>query len=200
MKIVFNYMVWVCLAVATLSFSSTAHADSTYFTKRSVLTSFFPSSDKISFEKFQPSKAQRAVLKRKLGYELAKSSYYFFVATRTTNEGKIIDGYAFIDEVMGQHRPITYAVKLSTDGTVLRQEVMVYRESHGDEIRSPRFTKQFKGKTVNDSLRANRDIDCVSGATISSRAIVLGVRRALVLFDTAIPSSSPALRVSHAGK
>lgn len=197
MKIVFNSLLWLALILALTGFAPAAEADSTYYTKRSVLSSFFPKSDKVSFQKFEPSKAERSALKRQLGYKLPRSSYYFFVASSNTSSGAVVDGYAFIDDVMGQHRPITFAVKLSPEGVVLREEVMVYRESRGDEIRSPRFSKQFHGKTVRDSMRPNKDIDCISGATISSRAITVGVRRALVLFDAAI-TAPKALRVSHA--
>ncbi len=196
MKIVFNYLLLLGLAFSVMAYSPAAEAESTFFTKRSMLTSFFPKSDKVSFKKYSPNKSQRAALKRQLGYELSKSSYYFFIATSNTSAGTVVDGYAFIDDQMGQHRPITFAVKLSTEGVVLREEVMVYRESRGDEIRSKRFSKQFQGKTVHDSMRPNKDIDSVSGATISSRAITIGVRRALVLFDAAI-TSTQAIRVSQ---
>ncbi len=196
MKIVFNYLLLLGLAFSVMAYAPAAEADSTFFTKRSMLKNFFPKSDKVGFKKFEPSKKERASLERQLGYQLSKSSYYFFVATSNTATGTVVDGYAFIDDQMGQHRPITFAVKLSPEGTVMREEVMVYRESRGDEIRSPRFSKQFRGKTVRDSLRPNKDIDCVSGATISSRAITVGVRRALVLFDAAI-TSTEAIRVSQ---
>jgi electron transport complex protein RnfG len=204
MKVVFNYLLLRCLvplglAFSVMAYAPAAEAESTFFTKSSMMTSFFPKSTRVSYKKFSPSKQQRAELKRQLGYELNKSSYFFFVATSDTASGTIVDGYAFIDDQMGQHRPITFAVKLSPDGVVLREEVMVYRESRGDEIRSKRFSKQFRGKTVRDSLRANKDIDCVSGATISSRAITIGVRRALVLFDAAI-TSPQVIRVSQATK
>lgn len=202
MKMVFNFKLAVfSIALCLLALATqTAHADATYFTKSQVLKDFFPKSDKVSFEKFTPSKEQRARLQRRLGYALAKSSYYIFVASSTDAAGaKRIDGYAFIDDQMGQHKPITFAVKLSPSGVVVREEVMVYRESHGSEIRSPRFSRQFTGKTVKDSLRPNKDIDTISGATISSRAITMGVRRALVVFDAAIAAPS-ALRVSQAAR
>ena len=113
MKIVFNYLFWLGLMVSMAAFAPSAEADSTFFTKRSVLSSFFPKSDKVSFKKFEPTKLQREALKRQLGYELSKSSYYFFVATTQGKSGTVVDGYAFIDDVMGQHKPITFAVKLS---------------------------------------------------------------------------------------
>ena len=50
-------------------------------------------------------------------------------------------------------------------------------------MRDARFRRQFVGKTGRDPLRLNRDIDAVSGATISSGAMAVGVRRAAVLVD-----------------
>lgn len=205
MKMVFNFnsrlltMALSC-ALALLGLTATAQADQTFFTKKEILRDFFPKSDKVSFEKFTPTKAQRQGLHRRLGYDLARSSYYIFVASSTSDSGsKTVDGYAIIDDQMGQHKPITFAVKLSPEGVVLRQEVMVYRESHGDEICSRRFSKQFNGKTVSDALRPNKDIDTISGATISSRAITMGVKRALVLFDAAI-AAPRTMRISQSAR
>ncbi|MCP4443887.1 MAG: FMN-binding protein [Myxococcales bacterium] len=198
---VFNFKFWFLTAtlccLILLGFAGAAQADATYFTRKQILKDFFPKSDKVSFEKFTPTKVERARLHRRLGYELSKSSYYIFVAASVDSAGaKTVDGYAFIGDQMGQHKPITFAVKLSPEGVVEREEIMVYRESHGSEIRSARFSKQFRGKTVHDSLRPNKDIDSVSGATISSRAITMGVRRALLIFDAAI-TAPKALRVSQ---
>ena len=60
---------------------------------------------------------------------------------------------------------------------------MVYREPRGDEVRDPRFRKQFEGKTAQDPLRLGRDIDAVSGATVSSASLATGVHRAAVLVE-----------------
>ena len=88
-----------------------------------------------------------------------------------------------IDEENGQHLPITFAVKLSPDGVVQRQEIVAYREARGDEVRDARFRNQFVGKSARDPLLPGDDIVAVSGATISSRAMAVGVKRALVLFE-----------------
>ena len=99
-----------------------------------------------------------------------------------TTHGKI-DGYAVVDDEQGLHQPITFATRLSPRGMVERVEIMVYREPRGDEVRDVRFRKQFQGKTSQDPLRLNRDIDAVSGATVSSASLAVGVRRATILVE-----------------
>ena len=69
----------------------------------------------------------------------------------------------------------------------------MYREARGDEVRDLNFRKQFVGKTATDPIAPDRDIAVVSGATISSRAMAVGVKRALVLFELFVrPSVVPA--------
>lgn len=199
MKVVFNFNSTV-LALATfiaLTLAPNVSHASTYYTRASVLKSFFATSEKVSYIKYTPTKRERRTLNGRLGYKLTRKSYYFFVAT---TRGKI-DGYAFIGNQRGQHKPITFAVKLSRDGVVRRQEVMVYREAWGSGIRDPRFRKQFVGKTVRDPLRLDADIDAISGATRSSNSMVIGVRRALILFEAAVrrPVRRASRMSSHAG-
>jgi hypothetical protein len=82
---------------------------------------------------------------------------------------------------MGQHLPITFGVKISPTGQVERVEVMVYRESFGGEVRDARFREQFVGKGERSPIRSGDDIIAISGATLSSKAVALGVRRAIAL-------------------
>jgi Na+-translocating ferredoxin:NAD+ oxidoreductase RnfG subunit len=165
-----------------IAVSLPARAASTYFTTPQVLKEFFPKSQRVSYRKVTLGPAELAAVQGRLGYKPAKPEYVVFVATT----GERVDGYAIIDEELGQHEQITFAVKLSPQGTVERHEVMVYRESYGEEITDARFRRQFQGKTVKDPVRAGVDIDVVTGATISSRSMAMGVRRALVLLDELI--------------
>lgn len=191
MKVVFNLL--QCLRNAPLRalvllgglllivgiFPSVAHAQTSYFTPRTILAEFFPRSQAVSFERFDLTAEQRQKLTEVLGYTPRKPSYTIYIA----KTGDQIDGYAIIDEEKGQHLPITFAVQFDAKGAVKRQELMVYRERYGDEIRDARFRQQFVGKHVKSPLREGEEIIAISGATISSRAMVIGVRRALVLLD-----------------
>src|ERR1051325_8861230 len=45
-------------------------------------------------------------------------------------------GWFIVDEVVGKHEFITYALGLNPDGSVKQIEIMDYRETYGGEIRT----------------------------------------------------------------
>lgn len=73
-----------------------------------------------------------------------------------------------------------------TDGTMERMEILVYRESHGWEVRYPFFTRQFAGLQLDNKHRLNKDIDGISGATLSVNAITRLSRVALYLHSKVV--------------
>ncbi|MCA9401116.1 MAG: FMN-binding protein [Candidatus Omnitrophica bacterium] len=86
-------------------------------------------------------------------------------------------GVAMEDTVMGKWGPIHYLVGLDLTGKILKVVVLDYQEIRGKPIARNRYMKQYKGKTIHDPIRLRRDIDGVSGATISSRSITDGIRK-----------------------
>ena len=171
-----------------------AHAETTYYTPRALLAEFFPKSERVTFRTFTIDPSLKSRLAQRLGYAPPKDRYTVFIATTHGH----VDGYAVIDDEPGLHQPITFATRLSPRGAVERLEIMIYREPRGDEVRDARFRKQFEGKTAQDPLRLNRDIDAVSGATVSSASMASGVRRAAILVEelalglTTLASERPA--------
>ncbi len=97
-------------------------------------------------------------------------------------DGELL-GYAVISEEIGKFRPITFIVGIDTEMTVLGAGVLVYRESHGGQVRQSRFLRQYVGKRSVDPIRINRDIVNISGATLSVRALNFGVRKVLALTE-----------------
>jgi Na+-transporting NADH:ubiquinone oxidoreductase subunit NqrC len=95
-------------------------------------------------------------------------------------------GYFVLDDVIGKHELIHYALTLSPEGAVRQVEILDYREAYGYEIRNPAWRKQFVGRTGADRLRLDDDIRNISGATLSCRHITEGVKRALGIFRVAI--------------
>lgn len=92
-------------------------------------------------------------------------------------------GWFIVDEVVGKHEFITYALGLNADGSVKQVEVMDYRENYGGEVRQAAWRSQFVGKKHGAKLKLDDDIKNVSGATLSCRHITEGVKRLLATYD-----------------
>jgi hypothetical protein len=125
-------------------------------------------------------------LKEKIRQRMGKTktsvwedSYVTFIAKK----GDAILGYAVIVEEIGKHRPITFVVGVGNDRKIKDAALMVYREAYGGEVRDRRFLQQYKGKELKDPLLPYRDIQSISGATLSVEAIGRGSKKALALVD-----------------
>ena len=86
----------------------------------------------------------------------------------------------WILEEIGKEELITagFVVK---DGRIEQAKVLAYRETRGMEVRYPAFLKQFKGAALIDGNRLDRNIDGISGATLSVYAMQRMARSALYL-------------------
>jgi hypothetical protein len=91
-------------------------------------------------------------------------------------------GWFIVDEVVGKHEYIPFALALDDDGGVKSIEILEYRETYGGEIRNAAWRGQFQGKRYGASLKLNADIQNISGATLSSRHITDGVKRLLATY------------------
>ena len=92
-------------------------------------------------------------------------------------------GFGIVDDVVRKAQPITYITLFKPDGKIADVEVLVYREPYGGEIQYETFRNQFHGKNASSTLRVGSDIQNISGATISSKAITNGAKKIAVLFD-----------------
>ena len=104
---------------------------------------------------------------------------------------KSADGSWFIvDEVVGKHEMITYAVALSPSGAVTGIEILDYVESYGYEVAEVQWRKQFVGKTAADPIKLNQDIQNIGGATLSCKHLSDGVKRVAVLYEIALKNQN----------
>lgn len=92
---------------------------------------------------------------------------------------------AWILDEIGKDKPIT-AGFLVKDNQIEKVRVLIFRESRGWEVRHAFFTDQFnKARLTDDDATAknqlDRNIDNISGATLSVRAISKLSRIALLL-------------------
>lgn len=97
-----------------------------------------------------------------------------------------------IDEVVGKHEMITYAVAINPNGSISGIEILEYVESYGYEVAEAQWRKQFVGKTASDPIKLNQDIQNIGGATLSCKHLTDGVKRVAVLHELALKNTSSA--------
>ena len=91
------------------------------------------------------------------------------------------DKSVWILEEVGKTKPITVGVMIEK-AKITTIQVLAFRESRGWEVKHDFFTNQFKQIELNEELRLNKNIDGISGATLSVRALTKIAQLAL-LFD-----------------
>ncbi len=87
--------------------------------------------------------------------------------------------WLIFDTVDGRYEAIDIAVAINGEGEAMGVEILTYREIYGYEVRSPKWRRQFHGKSADSKLKLDKDISNISGATISSQSITKGVKRLL---------------------
>jgi H+/Na+-translocating ferredoxin:NAD+ oxidoreductase subunit G len=141
-----------------------------------------PDADRFVDAKLDLTDAQRDEIKKLSGIRQRESAQPVW---RAEKDGKLV-GWFFVDEVIGKHEFITYAAAISPAGKVLGVEVLVYRETYGYQVRDAAWRDQFKGKTLADHFKLDDDIRNITGATLSSRNVMNGVKRLLAVAQVAL--------------
>ena len=152
-----------------------------YLTEEAALRSVFPDCDEVRRRAWKIDPKSKSRIESRTGWTLSESSVTIYEGFAAGGPR----GKAMIAEEIGKFKPITFIVKQDNEGKVERVEVLAYREPVGAEVRRQRFSRQFRGKKAGDSLRINRDILNVTGATMSVQAMTAGVKKALVIMEEA---------------
>lgn len=151
------------------------YKEQVFLTKNEALKVAFPDADQVDREKKWLTDAQREAIGNICLQKIKDRRINFYIGKKA---GKPI-GYALMDYVIGKSFPINFMVVLNTDGTVRNVEIMVYREPQGWEVRYKSFLSQFFGRNAESNFR---DINSITGATISVRSITRGVYKAVAAF------------------
>ncbi len=87
---------------------------------------------------------------------------------------------AWILEEIGKEKPITTGLVVN-QGAIEQLKVLIFREMRGWEVKYPFFTDQFTGAVLTSGRELDRDIDGITGATLSVNALKKLARLALLL-------------------
>lgn len=150
-----------------------------YMTDKEALHQILPEALEFVKETITLTAEQKEEVGEFLGKQAKEETYTFYRAIGP--DPTVTIGYAVVLDVVGRERPITFLIGVNPQVRIIGLEVLIYRESQGSEIRSKRFMRQFIGKTVQAPLKLGRDIDGISGATLSCRSTAYAVKKALTL-------------------
>ena len=103
--------------------------------------------------------------------------YYWNISNNDTTIA-----YALMDNVLGKSMPITFLVILNNGGNILASEVIKYREAYGSEVDNKNGLAQFTHFSDTTDFKVGKNIDGISGATISVYSLSKGIQKIAVLF------------------
>lgn len=153
-----------------------------YLTVEQAQKALFPEADRFIAAPLHLTAAQKTAIEQRSGLKQRWDQQDVWRAERG---GKLL-GWFVVDDVVGKHEFIHYAAALLPEGKVRGIEVMIYRETHGDQIRQADWRKTLEGKTLADPFKLDKDVPNISGATLSCRNVMNGVKRLLVLQQVAL--------------
>ncbi|MDA0691932.1 MAG: FMN-binding protein [Nitrospinae bacterium] len=147
-----------------------------YLTKEEALGVAFPGADATDKERKWLSEEQKKAIAKMSLVEINEKWLTFYVGKKNGTPM----GYTLIDHMIGKSFPITFMTVLNLDGTVRDVEILVYREPRGWEVKFPSFMSQFFGRNAQSDFR---EINTITGATLSVNAITTGVKKAVSAYQ-----------------
>lgn len=140
----------------------------------------------------------RGLYPQSSAFERVESTEDSFVYLATQGGAPL--GYAIGQTVQGYAGPVEVISAYGQDGTLNAIHVggsgFSETEGLGARARDPEFTEQFSGKKP--PLTLGKDVDSVSGATVTSQAVVDAVNRAYERLPQTNGSANGSSSASHA--
>lgn len=103
---------------------------------------------------------------------------------RQIKNDNLILGYSIDAELKTRSGLFTILLLLDEKLRIKNTHVTSYPWKRGKDITRPAFTEQFKGKGPDDPIMIGKDIDSITGATISSNAMTNGIKSIIKTLNT----------------
>lgn len=91
-----------------------------------------------------------------------------------------VTGYAYLDKHQVRTLPQTLMVVVDAEGRLVGIKVLAFREP-AEYMSREGWMEQFRGKTVRDQILMKKNIDGITGATLTARAVTQCARRVLAV-------------------
>jgi Na+-translocating ferredoxin:NAD+ oxidoreductase RnfG subunit len=145
----------------------------------SLIYDYYGDSVSVLFKKITIPKEIKLHAEKNARLRFLQNQVYIWEITQNDS----LVGLAYLDNVKGKSQPITFAVFYNSQGKVARSHIIKYREPVGGEVSNQYWLKQFFGKWAQSNYKVGKDIDGISGATISVNAVTRGIHRSTFVAD-----------------
>lgn len=168
--LLFAAMKTLLSAIAVLLFASSCYAGGVYQTPEKFLAETF-AEDVPKPQVIWPDRTLNKKIVDILGHRYKSLRIRYWEKENRT---------AWVLDETGKQKPITTGFVINRH-KIERVRILVFRESRGWEVRHTFFTEQFDEAGLNEDMELDRNIDNISGATLSVRAVTKLARLALLL-------------------
>jgi hypothetical protein len=152
-----------------------------FYARNELMKLAFPNADRTQSRDFFLDDRQRAAIEALAQAPLDSD----LVTIYEGRVGETLLGYAIVDTHLVRTLPETLLIVLAPDGSLAATHVAAFHEPT-EYLAQERWRRNLVGKRLSEDLRVGRGVTAITGATISSRAVVASVRRALAIYAVLI--------------
>lgn len=175
-----NHARGLCTALVALALTSPAFAK-VFFAKQEALKAALPAAEAVEAKDLFLTDGQKQAIEKASGLPLESALVTVYVGR---SKGQVV-GYAIFDTHVVRTQAETFVVALDPSGTVTNLFVCAFYEPE-DYLPAERFLKQFRGRDSGHPPVIGGQISGITGATLTSRAVAGGVRRALAIYKNCL--------------
>jgi hypothetical protein len=151
-----------------------------YSTKDEALGKAFPGA-RIERKNIFLTEGDMKKVEGRSGAEVTSRLFTYYMALK----GDALVGYAVIDRHTVRTKPEVYMAVIRPDLAMDYVEILAFYEPE-EYLPMKRWLNQFAGKYLNDGLWVKRDIQAISGATITSYTLTREIRKVLAILELKI--------------
>lgn len=164
------------MAAGLVLLGATPAAPIVFHAKDEALELAFPGADRVEGHDHFLDPESRSEIEHRAKAPLDSSLLTVYEGYR---DGELL-GYAIFDSHLVRTLPETFLVVLSPDGEVKATHVLAFYEPL-EYLPPERWLAQIESRRLDDDFHVGRGIAAITGSTLTSRAVVSGIRRALAI-------------------
>ena len=141
-----------------------------------VINDYYQQEIKIEKFKFKIPKKIKKQIQNQIKQKFYRDQIYYWTIKI---DNKI--HYALMDNTLGKTMPITFLVIFNENQEVIHSSIIKYREGYGGEISGKKWLAQFIGMKQDSLYKHEKEIDGITGATISVKSFTKGISKLSLL-------------------